>query len=203
MLTSYAANTVSVVLFFMLLSRTAGDWFTKLIIPSSLSAVGSRDLGETTNACCVKGSRAESPVSPAPLGQPPSPKEHGTEIYSKRRVRGKRQMTRNNFSEFFFLFKSESGYPVGLGHYQKVRICYESWKSQRSPQAQVHLHWPSTIRGFVQLPSLRTQNTERTISELSATANSWQHLCEGDVSKGMNKQCDATPILGRYYREDG
>ena len=146
-LTSYMTRTFSAAMFLMLLSRTAGGWFTKLIIPSLFAAV--RNLGwkmpKTQTYACVKGSRAESLSSPwPPRLQLHSPKDIAKKSSRRREHGGNCQMIRNNFSElFFFFFRVKEVTPWGWDFYQKMRNLLWVMKDTKK-------HWDSNTLSLTQ-----------------------------------------------------
>lgn len=202
MLTFYMTHTFSAATFLMLLSRTAGDWFTKLIIPSLLAAV--RNLGwkmaKTQTSACVKDSPGQSP-SPAPdlhaFSCPASRTWQRNLLKEESTGETAKWFEIISQNLFFFSFKVKAVTPWGWDFIKRWEICYEWFKAPKSTETQIHCPWSSTIRVFIQPPSPRTHKW-RTSSELSTRANSQEHLCEGDFSRRMKKQCNDTPIPGRY-----
>lgn len=155
-----------------------------------------------TNICLCEGLPGRVP--PQPLTSTPSaaqPQGHSKEIFSKKREWGKLPNDSKQFLRIFFFSLEWKRWHRGAGTFIKWwEICYEWWKTQKSTETQIHCPWPSTIRVFIQPPSLHTQNKKRTSSELSTRANSWEHLCEEDLVKGWKSSVMIPPFL-RYIKD--
>ena len=185
-------------MFLMLLSRTAGDWFTKLTIPSLLTAV--RNLGwkmaKTQTSACAKGSRAESLPSPWPPPlQLPSHKDVAKKSSQRREHGGNCQMIRNNFSEpFFFSFKVKAVTPWGWDFIKRWEICYEWRKAPKSTETQIHCPWPSTECSFNHHLHVHTSEGLAQSSQQELTAKST--FVKKVLVEGWKSNVMVPPFLG-------
>lgn len=187
-------------MFLMLLSRTAGGWNLKLIIPSLL-AIRSLD-GKTAknwNICLCEGLPGRVP--PQPLTSTPSAAQPQKDIAKKssRRKRAWGEIA-NDSKQFlrtflFFSLEWKKVTPWGWDFYQKEQ---KSAMSDERHKKALRLKYTVPDPAQSECSSnhhLRTQNKKRTSSGSPTRANSWRAPLWRRFSKGW-KSSVMIPILG-------